>query len=583
MDEGGQPDQVTRLVQVSEHAQSLKLLVVVSSGVTEFDLGRDGEYTVGRSPSAEVCLDSGSVSRAHALLVVRSGQVSVQDLRSTNGTFVNGGKIGEDPQPLRPGDALRFGDLLGQLRGTVMISERQPRMLTGDEFADRMAEEAERAVRFDGSFAVLAVAGSGSAPGGELWRLALPALRMVDVMALRSADRFDILLVEARRDDARRVAERLTAQADQHGVALRIGIACFPEESPSAEAALLSAQLALGGDSADAIVFAREAARSIRLLGRDALVADPAMVRLYAFIERVAAAPLPVLVVGETGAGKELAVEAIHLFSKRRGELVKINCAALPETLLESELFGYERGAFSGADSARPGLIRTAEGGTLFLDEIGDMPLALQGKLLRVVEDMRVRPVGSAVEHAVDVRVVAATNRDLRAEAEAGRFRLDLYYRLSGALVQVPPLRDRPREVPLLVEKFARETAEKLGLASPTLDPRAAELLRAYRWPGNVRELRHAVASAVVASGSAVLLPEHFALSSAAPAAVESAARQPVAATSLDEEVRALEKRRISEALDACGGNQTRAAERLGMPRRTLVAKLKTLGIRRGQ
>jgi len=179
--------------------------------------------------------------------------------------------------------------------------------------------------------------------------------------------------------------------------------------------------------------------------------------------------------------------------------------------------------------------------------------------------------------------VVAATNRDLRAEAEAGRFRLDLYYRLSGALVQVPPLRDRPREVPLLVEKFARETAEKLGLASPTLDPRAAELLRAYRWPGNVRELRHAVASAVVASGSAVLLPEHFALSSAAPAAVESAARQPVAATSLDEEVRALEKRRISEALDACGGNQTRAAERLGMPRRTLVAKLKTLGIRRGQ
>jgi len=588
VDGSGQPEQNTRVVQLPDHGQALKLLVVAHSGVTEFDLGRDGDYTVGRSPSAEVCLDAASVSRAHALLVVREGRVSIQDLRSTNGTFLNGSKIGEEPEPIGPGDALRFGDLLAQLRGSALPTERQARLLGGDEFADRMAEEAERAVRFGSSFALLALEAIDGPRDADLRRIAMPALRAVDVLTVRTPERIDVLLVEARRDDARRVGERLAAQGERHGVQLKMGIACFPEESPSADAALFSAQLALGNKSDDSIVFAREAARSIRLAGRDALVADPAMVRLYAFIERIAAAPLPVLVVGETGAGKELAVEAVHLFSKRRGQLVKINCAALPETLLESELFGYEKGAFSGADSPKPGLVRTAEGGTLFLDEIGDMPLALQGKLLRVVEDMRVRPIGSAVEHAVDVRVVAATNRDLRTEAASGRFRLDLYYRLSGALIQVPPLRERGREIPLLAEKFARETAEGLGVPSPSLDPRTTELLRGYGWPGNVRELRHAVASAVVASGSSVLLPEHFALSGAAvvPAAIEPRPSEgphtePILRT-LDEEVRHLERRRIVEALEAEGGNQTRAAERLGMPRRTLVAKLKNLGIRRG-
>jgi len=269
--------------------------------------------------------------------------------------------------------------------------------------------------------------------------------------------------------------------------------------------------------------------------------------------------------------------------------MLAVNMAAVPPATAASLLFGHVRGAFTGAVVDRRGAFAEAEGGTLFLDEIGDMPLALQGKLLRVVEDMRVRPIGSALEHAVDVRVVAATNRDLRSEAASGRFRLDLYYRLSGALIQVPPLRERRREIPLLAERFARETAEGLGLPSPSLDPRTIELLRDYGWPGNVRELRHAVASAVVASGSPVLRPEHFALSGAAvpgeaaPGSVPvDGAHTPSMLATLDEEVKSLERRRITEALDVCGGNQTRAAERLGMPRRTLVAKLKNLGIRRG-
>ena len=194
MDGRGQPEQNTRVVQLPDHGQALKLLVVATSGVTEFDLGRDGDYTVGRSPTAEVWLDSASVSRAHALLVVREGQVSIQDLRSTNGTFLNGSKIGEEPEAVGPGDALRFGDLLAQLRGSTTPTERQPRLLGADEFADRMAEESERAVRFGGSFALLAVEANKTPATGDLRGIALPALRAVDVLTVRTPERVDILI-----------------------------------------------------------------------------------------------------------------------------------------------------------------------------------------------------------------------------------------------------------------------------------------------------------------------------------------------------------------------------------------------------
>jgi len=198
--------------------------------------------------------------------------------------------------------------------------------------------------------------------------------------------------------------------------------------------------------------------RTIEVGDRSVVIADPAMARMYQLLERLAVSELPVLVCGETGTGKEVAAGALHQFSHRSERpLVSLNCAAIQENLVESELFGYERGAFSGAIAAKPGLLEVASGGTVFLDEIGDLPAAVQAKLLRVIETKRVLRLGDVRERTIDIRVIAATNRDLVKDVVAGRFRRDLYFRLSGATLWLPPLRDRPRELPILAEMFLHD------------------------------------------------------------------------------------------------------------------------------
>jgi transcriptional regulator with GAF, ATPase, and Fis domain len=328
--------------------------------------------------------------------------------------------------------------------------------------------------------------------------------------------------------------------------------------------------------------------RALHIGDRVAIVADPEMVRLYALVERLAASELPVLVFGETGTGKDLAARAVHQMSRRGTRpFVGLNCAALQDSLVESELFGYERGAFSGATAAKPGLLETASGGTLFLDEVGDLPAVAQAKLLRVLEAKRLLRLGDVRERAIDIRIFAATNRDLAADVETGRFRQDLYFRLGAATIKIPPLRDRPRELPLLADMFLREACLEAGRAPMVLAPATVRRLLDHAWPGNVRELKHVMEYLAATAGECVVEPAHvearlgrIAAATPPPREAEPGSEVP-RFRPLADEIRELELMRITAALDAANGNQRAAAQMLAMPLRTFVFKLRHYGLRR--
>ena len=308
--------------------------------------------------------------------------------------------------------------------------------------------------------------------------------------------------------------------------------------------------------------------------GDGLVLADRAMVKLFAVARRVAAAQSAVLVAGETGTGKEVIAERIHRQSARAaGPFLRLNCASLPEALIESELFGHERGAFTGAERRRTGYFEAANGGTLLLDEIGEMPANVQAKLLRVLERRAVVRVGGTDEVAVDVRIICATNRDLRREVEEGRFRQDLYYRISTFTLEVPPLRERPTEIVLLAELFAARFARELGLAHPRLGVDVLEALSAHAWPGNVRELRNAMEHAVVMANGESLRREHL------PASFAGSPGTP-AGPGIRGRVEEMERAELVAALAAEGGNRTRAAKRLGLSRRALLYKIGKYGLR---
>lgn len=310
-----------------------------------------------------------------------------------------------------------------------------------------------------------------------------------------------------------------------------------------------------------------------------------AMQRLNRLARRVASSKINVLLLGETGVGKEVMASTLHRMSPRASSpFLGINCASLTDTLFESELFGYEKGAFTGATSAKPGLIEAAHTGTFFLDEVGEMPLSAQAKLLRVLELRAVHRVGSIKQTPVDVRFISATHRHLAEEVAAGRFREDLYYRLNGISLVIPPLRERIDEVVPLARSFLADAARDAGFGSvPLLAPEAIAWMQAYNWPGNIRELKNAINRAVLLSTNGVVQPEHLAVeNNYAPGrrptipsvAVPTHAREATA-------VATDERQRIIQALADCGGNQTRAAKQLGISRRTLSSRLNQLNIPR--
>ena len=331
------------------------------------------------------------------------------------------------------------------------------------------------------------------------------------------------------------------------------------------------------------------------LLGR-----SPPMLEVYKEIGRIAAQDVAVLICGESGTGKELVARAIHRHSSRSGQcFLAVNCAAITETLLESELFGHEKGAFTGADHRRIGKFEQCRGGTIFLDEVGDMSPATQSKVLRVLQDQQFERVGGSDTIAADVRIISATNRDLERMIEEGRFRADLYHRLCGYRIDLPPLRERTADIVLLVGHLLGKFRKELGKDIEGLSPEAMELLTGYAWPGNVRELQTVLRTAVLKAAGPVLIPEAFADALRPPGKTVQAAGANALPTNLEafvadrvqanshelyaETLQMMEQYLVARVLRATGGNQSQAAKRLGITRGCLRNKIQALGISIGQ
>jgi DNA-binding NtrC family response regulator len=574
-------------------ATSPFLVVIEEQSSWRFTLPASGVVTIGRVAGCEVALSDPTASRRHAQLRIADGEIHVSDLGSYNGTMVNGEVVVGERE-------LRSGDLI-QICATSLSFHRperrsEPRVVVDEAtLHQRLGLELERARRFQRPLTVIALRFEDGVVARVAAANALAAaVRAVDIVGTDGAAGLLVLAPELPADEAPAVALRIAAVAAAWSP--HVGVATCPHDAVDSATLLATARAAASSAPAGEAITASAAARRLDLDGVRVLVAEPAMARLFALIERVAASDLPILVHGETGAGKESGARAVDHFSRRRGgPLVSINCAAIPDGLVESELFGHEKGAFSGATAAKVGLFEAASGGTVFLDEIGELPLGTQSKLLRALDGHKITRVGSVVERAIDVRIVAATNRELQAEVKAGRFREDLYFRLGGATVSVPPLRERPRDLPLLARELldaarARLEREPVGLSST-----AMHVLAQHRWPGNVRELKNAMeyAAAVVDTDDveAWHLPPSL-VGEAEPEAPAAAAGAdtdaPVTPTPaagvprgfqsfrpIAEELRALERKRMVQALEVAGGVQTRAAELLRMPRRTFVAKMK--------
>jgi DNA-binding NtrC family response regulator len=310
-----------------------------------------------------------------------------------------------------------------------------------------------------------------------------------------------------------------------------------------------------------------------RLVGRSAVMRE-----LYRLIDQLAPTSASVLITGESGTGKEVVARTIHNLSPRRASrFVAINCAAIPETLLESEIFGHEKGSFTGATTSRPGCFELAHDGTLFLDEIGEMPAGLQSKLLRVLEDGRVRRIGGSNETPVNVRILAATNVDVEERLAQGRLREDLYFRLNVFTLSLPPLRERRDDTAILAHHFLQAFCGEHEKTIAGFSDQALELMNQYDWPGNVRELRNIVQRAVILCHEDEIQPRHL------PPAVRPTVRRETSTrgtltvtvgTPLDEVERAV----ILETLESCGGNKTRAASMLGITTKTLYTKLRRYG-----
>lgn len=538
-----------------------------------------GPFVLGRDPAADIVLSDPSVSRRHAQLDRVGGQLEVHDLGSQNGSTVNGRRIGTEPAPIRSGDVLGLGESIVFVR--TAARRAFDRAETTSAFLDAIERELARASAWDRPVAVLAMtweSSDGPPPGLAAGGAAFGP----GALLCRDAESEVLVLLPERGEHGAREAAR-SVLADGGGTASgRAGTAVFPADGADAATLVEAAREAAAAAAAGEIRGADETARRLRFDARDVLVADAATRRLFDLLARLAATELPVLVTGETGAGKENAALALHAGSRRSsGPFVALNCAAVPETLLESELFGWEKGAFSGAVASRKGLLEEASGGTMLLDEAGELSPAAQAKLLRALETKTVTRVGGSAPRPADFRLVAATHRDLAEDVATGRFRKDLFFRLGEASVVVPPLRERPREIVVLARHFLAQARAGSKLPAATVSGAAMRALASWSWPGNVRELKNVVelvaATATRERIEIADLPERF-----RPRAAAAPDPEPAAAPAfrpLADEIAELEERRIREALDATGGNQTRAAELIGMPRRTFLLRLRRYGL----
>jgi DNA-binding NtrC family response regulator len=556
----------------------LVLHVVLEHSVARFPLPASGRVVVGRSAEADLRIDDPSVSRKHCVVDV-GPPLRVEDVGASNGVVVSGRRLeAGGVAPLEPGAVMEVGGAMIVVQRA--ISPPQPRRLwTHGYFEARVEDECTRGQRSGASFAVARFHVDSGANGAALEAVVSSELRTTDVLATYGPGELEALLVDVSPQEAEQRTRAILAALARKGLPARVGLASFPRDARTADALLAKACDAVRPVLAPAQVPA-QASGGARALG-------DTLRRLDTVLARIARGAIHVLVTGETGVGKELVAERVHALSPRADRpLIRVNCAAFSESLLASELFGHERGAFTGADRTKPGLLEAADGGTLLLDEVGELPMNIQPKLLRVLEDKVVVRVGALKGRPVDVRFVSATNRDLESDVAAGRFRSDLYFRLNGFHLQLPPLRERPGEIAEIALGLLEQAARGAGLPrAPSLAPGALDALVRYSWPGNVRELRNVLERAVLLGTNGVVTLEHLPLDKmeqrTAPGPDARASELPPAVDALQAAFDARERQRVTDALSACGGNQTRAARMLGISRGTLMARIAAFGLAR--
>jgi DNA-binding NtrC family response regulator len=591
-------------------------------------LPASGMVTIGRSTGADIQIHDPLASRRHAVLSV--GEVlTIEDLKSANGTRVRDVPIKPGtPVPIAAGEAIVIGaTCLMVQQNRASIGPR--RLWSHSYFENRVEEECARAGAEGSAFGVARIRVERSASWVRVVPTLVREIKPPHLLAAYGPNEYEVLFQGIEAVEANKLLQLVVAGIAEAGHVAQFGTAWFPREGRSPDALVARA----------CATFRAPGASGAERVGP----LDPAMQRLYEIAGRAAAGNINVLILGETGVGKEVLAQTVHQLSPRAGRpILCLNCAGLPENLLESELFGYERGAFTGAHQAKAGLLETAQGGTVFLDEVGELSLPTQARLLRVIDSREFLRVGGLKPRTIDVRFVSATNRDLESEVLRNTFRRDLFFRLNGISLTIPPLRERVEEIPAFASKFLADACRESNRRPELrISSRAMALLKGYSWPGNVRELRNVIERAVLFCTGFEIGPEHLPLEKmrppitdavdfdgdpalapaavprhfeprlktlppwpaegsvsslprAAPSSVEPPTPHPQAdvapaGTAGPLDVAAppskaeQEKRRIIDALAVCAGNQSRAAKLLGMPRRTFVTKLEAYGIPRPQ
>lgn len=597
-------------VRFDEPQRRVSLVAFHNHGAETLALSPGESVTIGREPPADLVISDLSLSRSHACFtLVDSGHaVEVEDLSSTNGTFVQGKRV--DFANVALGEDVVLGGVVVSVRTSASVVSVGQGLERHDGFCRILEREVKRARFLARQFCVVLMTPHAATTSSEWWQQLMQRLRPMDCAGVYSSKIAELILPETEPTEGHKIAKEI---CDEIGA--KCAIAAFPRTATTGQRLLESARstlrLATGGVSINEAP--PQSTRTLSSIDDEAPIAESKSMReVFALVDRVARAAVPVMVCGETGSGKEVIAQAIHERSSHRsGSLVCVNCGAIPPQLVVSTLFGHMRGAFSGADSDREGMFEAAHQGTILLDEIGELPPEAQAALLRVLETKRVMRVGATREREVDVRVLAATHRDLEAMCQDGRFREDLYFRLNVMTIDVPPLRERTADIAPLADRFLRLASKDNGRYMTGFSDEARAAMSSYDWPGNVRELKNVVERAVVIAGMEEVnvgdLPQamqsqtqRMELASAPSSAgvhfddpptwdgsradSDGAFLQALLddRTPLKDRLQDAERELITRALAACDYNQSRAAEVLGMPRRTLVYKIRTLQVATG-
>ncbi|MCA9665908.1 MAG: sigma 54-interacting transcriptional regulator [Myxococcales bacterium] len=560
---------------------------------------------IGRGRPSDVIVRDRSLSREHARFELDDdAALWVEDLDSTNGTHLNGERV-VGRAAIAPGDDLRLGSTAVVVAAAGQDDRDGPALVGYAQLCALLEHELRRARTFGRSGALLCFRAQRADNDHDIGLVrdfadaVRSLLRGADVIALYGPSMLLAALPEIGETEARLVARQALGAA--RAATLRCGLSLYPDDGTNAEALVDRAREGLyQTDETRPLVRAGGAASPrARSLESEPTIASDAVRKVYETARRVAPTALPVLIFGETGTGKELLAATIHHSSGRAGPIRSVNCGAIPATLIESTLFGHERGAFTGADKRRAGLFEEAHGGTLLLDEVGELPEAAQAALLRALESKRITRVGSSQEIDIDVRIIAATHRDLEAMCERGAFRSDLMFRLNTITLHLPPLRAQQAAIATLAQRFLEQANASNRRAVRAIDDEAMSLLLRYSWPGNVRELRNVIERAVVLCPGDVIGPDELgerigslrARTLVVDVDADDSEREAAGAsgatnadddvTDLQQQIERYEMELILAMLERTGWNQSEAARRLDIPRKRIQRKLRAHHIKR--